>query len=51
MPKLYLLDNEASIELITVMKNIHYQLVPLHIHRTNSSESAIKTWKNNFYLV
>jgi hypothetical protein len=49
-PKTYVMDNEASAELkqAMLMKNISYQLVPPHIHRTNLAERAIQTFKNHF---
>ena len=28
--------------------HIEYQLVPLHMHRRNAAEMAIRTWKNHF---
>ena len=49
-PRLHTLDNEAS----TILKNfltaehVEYQLVPPHIHRRNSAERAIQTFKNHF---
>ena len=43
------MDNEASTDLKTSLhKNkIQYQLVPPHIHRQNSPERAIRTFKNH----
>ena len=48
-PKIYLMDNEASTELKTSLhkNNIQYQLVPPNIHRQNSAERAIRTFKNH----
>ena len=48
MPKIYLMDNEASKDLKTSLhkNNIQYQLVPSHIHCLNSAERAIRTFKN-----
>jgi hypothetical protein len=49
-PKLQTLDNEAS----TALKNfftandIAYQLVPPHCHQRNTSERAIRTFKEHF---
>ena len=52
MPNLYILDNEALIELKAALtKKTKYQLFPLYIHCRNAAEYNIKTWKNNFYLV
>ena len=45
MPKLYLLDNEAPLEL---KAETNYHLVPIHIHRRNFAERAIRKWKNIF---
>ena len=49
-PHLHTLDNEASTilkEFLTA-ENVEYQLVPPHIHRHNSAERAIQTFKNHF---
>ena len=49
-PRLHTLDNEASTilkEFLTA-ENVEYQLVPPHIHRRNSAECAIQTFKNHF---
>ena len=49
-PRLHTLDNEASTilkEFLTA-ENVEYQLVPPHIHRRNSAERAIQTFKNHF---
>jgi hypothetical protein len=44
------LDNEASNALKTFNRTqaVEYQLVPPHVHRRNSAERAICTWKNHF---
>ena len=49
-PRLHTLDNEASTSLkdFLTTKNIEYQLAPPHIHRRNSAEHAIQTFKNHF---
>ena len=46
-PKIYLMDNEASIGLKTSLhtNNIQYQLVPPYIHHRTSAERAIRTFK------
>ena len=46
-PNLYILDNEISGELKTALaKNeSDYQLTPPHIHRRNTAERAIRTFK------
>ena len=43
------MDNESSIDLKIILhkNNIQYQLVPPHIHRQNSAERAIRTFKNH----
>ena len=43
------MDNEASNVLKTSLhkNNIQYQLVPPHIHRQNSAERAIRTFKTH----
>ena len=49
-PRLHTLDNEASTilkEFLTA-ENVEYQLVPPHIHRRNSAERAIQTFKYHF---
>ena len=49
-PRLHTLHNEASTilkEFLTA-ENVEYQLVPPHIHRRNSAERAIQTFKNHF---
>ena len=49
-PTTYVMDNETSKELIKAItnKNVNYQLAPPHMHRTNSAERAIQTFKNHF---
>ena len=49
-PRLHTLDNEASTILRDYLRaeDVEYQLVPPHIHRRNSSERAIRTFKNHF---
>ena len=49
-PRTHWLDNEASTALKQFYNNNHveYQLVSPHMHRRNSAEHAIRTWKNNF---
>ena len=49
-PQLQRLDNEASEALKTKIseKDMEYQLVPPHNHRTNPCERAIQTFKNHF---
>ena len=49
-PRLHTLDNEASTsskDFFTAEK-VEYQLVPPHIHRRNSTERTIQTFKNHF---
>jgi hypothetical protein len=49
-PKLQTLDNEASTTLknFFTINDIAYQLVPLHCHRRNAEERAIRTFKEHF---
>ena len=49
-PKLYIMDNECSVDLkLVIVKNKGiYELVPPHQHRRNSAEKAIRTLKNHF---
>jgi hypothetical protein len=49
-PSTHWLDNEASNALKTFNRtqDIEYQLVPPHVHRRNSAERAIRTWKKYF---
>jgi hypothetical protein len=46
-PKLQTMDNEASAALTNYFteKEMSYQLVPPHCHRTNAAERAIRTFK------
>ena len=49
-PNLYILDNEASLDLKQSLKknNITFELVPPHVHRRNAAERAIQTFKDHF---
>jgi hypothetical protein len=49
-PILQRLDNEcpAGLKKFMHQQGVDYQLVPPHLHRTNSAENAIATWKNHF---
>ena len=49
-PILQKLDNECPKGLKKFMRDnqVDYQLVPPHLHRTNSAENAIGTWKDHF---
>jgi hypothetical protein len=49
-PTTHWLDNEASnaLKSFNRMQDVEYQLVPPHVHRRNSAERAIRTWKNHF---
>jgi hypothetical protein len=49
-PTTHWLDNEASNALKACNRthDVEYQLVPPHVHRRNSAERAIRTWKNHF---
>jgi len=49
-PRLQRLDNEASLALQQFLtdESIDYQLAPPHVHRRNSAERAIRTFKNHF---
>jgi hypothetical protein len=49
-PTTHWLDNEASnaLKAFNRTQDIEYQLVPPHVHRRNSAERAIRTWKNYF---
>jgi hypothetical protein len=48
--KLQTMDNEASAALKSYLteNGMTYQLVPHHYHRCNTSECAIKTFKEHF---
>ena len=49
-PRLQRLDNEASqaLQQFLTDESIDYQLAPPHVHRRNSAERAIRTFKNHF---
>ena len=49
-PQLHWLDNEASKALKNFInkEQTEYQLTPLHIHRRNAAEQAIRTFKSHF---
>jgi hypothetical protein len=49
-PKLQTMDNEASAALKNYFteKEMSYQLVPPHCHRTNDAERTIRTFKEHF---
>ena len=49
-PSIHRLDNECPPPLKRYMKDegITYQLVPPHIHRRNTAEKAISTFKDHF---
>ena len=49
-PHLHILDNECPNVLKTFMRELNksFQLVPPHIHCRNSSERAIRTFKEHF---
>jgi hypothetical protein len=49
-PKLQTLYNKASAALKSYFteNDMEYQLVPLHCHRRNAAERAIKTFKEHF---
>jgi hypothetical protein len=49
-PQLQRLDNEASqaLQQYLTEQAIDYQLAPPHVHRRNSAERAIRTFKNHF---
>ena len=51
-PKFYIMDNDCSSDLKEAMKSyeIDFQLAPLHMHRQNSAERAIRTYKTTSYL-
>ena len=50
MPHLNILDNECPKVLKSFMREVNenFQLVPPHIHRRNSEERAIQTFKDHF---
>ena len=49
-PNIHILDNDASsiLKQGLIKHKIHYQLLHLHLHRSNSYESAIQTFKAHF---
>ena len=49
-PRLYTLDNEAStiLKAFLTAENVECELVPPHIHQRNSTECAIRIFKNHF---
>jgi hypothetical protein len=49
-PNLHILDNECSEDLKNAFQKhqVDFQRVPPHVHRRNSAERAIQTWKNHF---
>ena len=49
-PKMHYLDNKCPTALQKFMteKDERFQLVPPHLHRRNSAERAIQTFKNHF---
>ena len=49
-PNIYVLDNECSADLKLAMteQNIDWQLATPYLHRVNSAERAIRTFKNHF---
>ena len=52
MTKIYLLDNEALIELKTsTIKKKKYQLAPPYIHHINAAKRSIRNCKDNFIWI
>ena len=49
-PKLHKLDNECAKDVMEFIENqnAQFQFTPPDMHRTNSGEKGIQTWKNNF---
>ena len=49
-PRLHKMDNETShdVEAFVASQNTNLQYTPPDMHRTNSAERAIRTWKNHF---
>ena len=47
MPKIHILDNEASTILKTALTKVQiiYQPVPPHLHQRNAAKRAIQTYK------
>jgi len=52
-PTLYVLNNEISYEFKQAFRkrDVSYQLVPPHVHRSNAAERAIRTFRNQFTSV
>jgi hypothetical protein len=52
-PQLHRLDNETSrdVEDFITDNNAKFQYTPPDIHRTNTAERAIRTWKNHFVAI
>ncbi|KAL7478261.1 hypothetical protein ACHAW6_004033, partial [Cyclotella cf. meneghiniana] len=52
-PQLHKLDNETSkdVEAFVTTNNAKFQYTPPDMHRTNTAERAIRTWKNHFIAV
>ena len=49
-PKMHYLDNECPtvLQKFMTVKDECFQLVPTHLHRRNSAEREIQTFKNHF---
>ena len=49
-PKMHIMGNECPAAVKTYLRqhNIDFQLVPPHVHRTNTAEKAIGTFKDHF---
>ena len=52
-PSIYIIDNEASLELKTALKKkqLAYQLVSPLVHHQNAAERAIRTYKNHLLTI
>ena len=52
-PSIYIIDNEASLELKTALnkRKVTFQLVSPHVHRQNAAEQAIITFKNHLLAI
>ena len=52
-PKHHIMDNETSTQMKNYMKseNVIFQLVPPNLHRVNTAERAIRTFKNHFIAI
>ena len=52
-PAIHIMDNEASAAMQRTIHayNCKLQLVPPHVHRRNSTEGAIRTFKDHFLAV